>query len=63
MEIGNIDMDHYRKSVALVSQEPKLFNLTIEENIAYGLHDDPPTRVCHVICSYSAVINNMLLAQ
>lgn len=34
--IGSIEESAFRKSVALVSQEPVLFNLTIRENILFG---------------------------
>uniref|UniRef100_A0AC35U712 ABC transmembrane type-1 domain-containing protein n=1 Tax=Rhabditophanes sp. KR3021 TaxID=114890 RepID=A0AC35U712_9BILA len=44
LKIDNIDIKefnirHYRNSVALVSQEPILFNISMKENIAYGMTD------------------------
>jgi ABC-type multidrug transport system fused ATPase/permease subunit len=36
------DVKHYRRSLGVVTQEPKLFNLSIAENIAYGLDAAPP---------------------
>jgi ABC-type sugar transport system ATPase subunit len=45
VDITSIDIEHYRRSVALVSQEPKLFNLSIAENIVYGMSRDV-TEVC-----------------
>lgn len=43
--LNDIEMDHYRQSVALVGQEPKLFNLSISDNIGYGLMEKP-SKVC-----------------
>lgn len=36
-EIQNVNLQHLRSHVALVGQEPVLFNLTLGENISYGL--------------------------
>ena len=44
VDLASVDVDHYRSSVVLVSQEPKLFNLSIAENIAYGLTDPAPSK-------------------
>ena len=41
VSINDLDVDHYRHHVALVSQEPKLFNTTIKGNIIYGLDSEP----------------------
>lgn len=38
-DIKTINLQHLRSSIALVSQEPVLFNCTIKENIIYGLED------------------------
>lgn len=35
-DIKTFDADHLRRQLAVVSQEPQLFNRTIRENIAYG---------------------------
>jgi ABC-type multidrug transport system fused ATPase/permease subunit len=35
-----MDVAHYRRNVALVSQEPKLFNKSIADNIVYGMSQD-----------------------
>ena len=43
-DISNIDRDHYRQGVVLVSQEPKLFNLSISDNITYGLFEHKPSK-------------------
>lgn len=40
MDIRQINIRHLRSNISLVGQEPTLFNLTIEENIAYGLKKD-----------------------
>ena len=42
--INTIDVVHYRKHIGLVTQEPKLFNASIRENIEYGL-DEPVDEV------------------
>lgn len=44
IKLNDIDVNHFRQHVALVAQEPKLFNLSIRENITYGLD---PARVTH----------------
>ncbi|CAI5455290.1 unnamed protein product [Caenorhabditis angaria] len=36
-EIEDIEIQTLRSNIAIVSQEPTLFNLTIEENLLYGL--------------------------
>ena len=38
IDIKELDIKHLRKSISLVSQEPVLFNCTIEENIKIGYH-------------------------
>ncbi len=39
-DIRNYDYKQLRKMIGIVSQEVILFNDTIEQNIAYGVHDD-----------------------
>ncbi|KAI6184939.1 Multidrug resistance protein pgp-3 [Aphelenchoides bicaudatus] len=36
-DIREINLKHLRENMALVGQEPTLFNLSVEQNIAYGL--------------------------
>ncbi|KAE9547457.1 hypothetical protein FO519_009331 [Halicephalobus sp. NKZ332] len=38
-DIRQINIQHLRSSMALVGQEPTLFNLSIRENISYGLEN------------------------
>lgn len=38
-DIRDISVKHLRHNIALVGQEPTLFNLTIRENITYGLEN------------------------
>ncbi|GBL74148.1 Multidrug resistance protein 1 [Araneus ventricosus] len=38
-DIKTINLKHLRSQMALVSQEPVLFNCTIKENIIYGIED------------------------
>ncbi|CAB3399755.1 unnamed protein product [Caenorhabditis bovis] len=44
-DIRDISVKHLRDNIALVGQEPTLFNLTIRENITYGLENIPQERV------------------
>uniref|UniRef100_A0A914HYY5 ABC-type xenobiotic transporter n=1 Tax=Globodera rostochiensis TaxID=31243 RepID=A0A914HYY5_GLORO len=43
VNIRQYNIKHLRHSMALVSQEPTLFNLSIRENIAYGLTETEAT--------------------
>ncbi len=36
MDVTTLNLDHLRSQMAVVSQEPILFDFTIRENIAYG---------------------------
>ncbi|XP_046678663.1 ATP-dependent translocase ABCB1-like isoform X2 [Homalodisca vitripennis] len=40
VNIEDINVQHLRQQIGLVTQEPMLFNRTIRDNIAYGLTDD-----------------------
>ena len=40
LEIPNLCLDHYRKDLSLVAQEPSLFHGTLRENILLGVEDD-----------------------
>lgn len=37
VDVRQFNIRHLRQSMAVVSQEPTLFNLSIAENISYGL--------------------------
>ena len=39
------DLNMFRKSLTVVTQEPKLFNMSVRDNITYGL-EKPPSDVC-----------------
>uniref|UniRef100_A0A0K0EIP7 ABC transporter domain-containing protein n=1 Tax=Strongyloides stercoralis TaxID=6248 RepID=A0A0K0EIP7_STRER len=39
INIKEFNLHHYRNNVSIVSQEPTIFNLTIRENICYGLNN------------------------
>lgn len=41
-DISDIEISSYRKALALVTQEPRLFNGTIKENITLGLDNKTP---------------------
>ncbi|KAF1747190.1 hypothetical protein GCK72_023651 [Caenorhabditis remanei] len=49
--VENVNMHHLRSSLALVSQEPSLFNSSIRENLVYGL-----TRQVHQLEMEKALI-------
>lgn len=38
-DIRHFNVRHVRSQMALVGQEPTLFNMSIRENIAYGIDD------------------------
>ncbi|KAE9552641.1 hypothetical protein FO519_004154 [Halicephalobus sp. NKZ332] len=44
-DIRQINIRHLRSSMALVGQEPTLFNLSIRENISYGLENVPMEKI------------------
>jgi ATP-binding cassette subfamily B (MDR/TAP) protein 1 len=50
-DISTIDVDKYRKSISLVSQESVLFSTTVRENIAMGLPgEDVPDEAIWAAC-------------
>ncbi len=38
-DLATLNLQHYRKQIGYISQEPVLFNMTIKENILMGKHD------------------------
>jgi ABC-type multidrug transport system fused ATPase/permease subunit len=46
VDISQIEITAYRQSIALVGQNPKLFDASVADNIAYGLTPRPGD-VCH----------------
>lgn len=44
-DIQHLNLYNLRNQIALVSQEPVLFNYSIRENIAYGLIDVPQRQI------------------
>merc|ERR1712066_1194567 len=48
--------------MGIVSQEPVLFNLTLEENIAYGVDSDQVTREQVIDCAKKANIHNFIVS-
>ncbi|KAH8902161.1 P-loop containing nucleoside triphosphate hydrolase protein [Coniochaeta sp. PMI_546] len=44
-DISYLSLNHYRKEISLVAQEPSLFNGTIRENILLGVDEDVITDV------------------
>ncbi|KAI0403945.1 ABC transporter-like protein [Xylaria palmicola] len=51
LDIDNVDLTDYRKSLSLVAQEPSLFDGTIRENILLGVDADTITdEALHQVC-------------
>lgn len=42
MDLSHIDAAWFRSQIGVVSQEPRLFSMTVADNIAYGC-PQPPT--------------------
>lgn len=42
-EISSLNLNDYRSHIALVSQEPTLYQGTIKENVLLGIDDDDVT--------------------
>lgn len=40
-DITALDKDHLRSQVAVVDQEPRLFDMSLKKNIAYGVGNEP----------------------
>jgi len=38
VDLRDVDAAWFRARIGVVSQDPRLFSMTIRENIAYGLH-------------------------
>lgn len=45
VDIRQINIQHLRRQMALVPQQPTLFNLTVAENIAYGRPNASKTEI------------------
>ncbi|KAI8626309.1 ABC transporter-like protein [Xylariaceae sp. FL1651] len=51
IDIDNIDLADYRKTISLVAQEPSLFDGTIRENILLGVDPETVTdEILHQVC-------------
>lgn len=55
VDITTIDVHTLRSMISMVSQEPVLFNLSVEENISYGANNNS--------CSHGEVVRAAKLAQ
>ena len=42
VDLRDVDAAWFRSRIGVVSQDPRLFSMTIRENIAYGLQQVPP---------------------
>ena len=60
IDIKQVQINHLRASMALVQQEPVLFDTSIMANITYGLEDVPYARV--VSAAQRANIHSFVLA-
>uniref|UniRef100_A0A0N5BLM1 ABC-type xenobiotic transporter n=1 Tax=Strongyloides papillosus TaxID=174720 RepID=A0A0N5BLM1_STREA len=47
--VKDFNLQHYRNNISIVSQEPVLFNLSIKENICYGLDNVSDERIEEVL--------------
>uniref|UniRef100_A0A0K0FAJ5 ABC-type xenobiotic transporter n=1 Tax=Strongyloides venezuelensis TaxID=75913 RepID=A0A0K0FAJ5_STRVS len=47
--VKEFNLQHYRNNISIVSQEPVLFNLSIKENICYGLYNVSDERIEKVL--------------
>jgi ABC-type multidrug transport system fused ATPase/permease subunit len=45
VDISHLDIATHRQRIAFVTQEPRLFNTSVAENISYGL-SPAPSHVC-----------------
>ncbi|KAI3632130.1 hypothetical protein MIR68_009966 [Amoeboaphelidium protococcarum] len=55
VNIRKIEASHLRKFIAIVPQQPTLFNRSIRENIIYGLPDLPPDLDIDEACKNAAI--------
>lgn len=57
--VDDIHLDEWRQSIGYVLQEPMLFNATIRDNVAYGLHrqvtDEEVISALKLACAYDFV--------
>ena len=61
-DINALNVPWIRSKISIVSQEPVLFNLTLEENIAYGVDSDQVTREQVIDCAKKANIHNFIVS-
>ncbi|KAI8896054.1 ATP-binding cassette transporter ABC4 [Globomyces pollinis-pini] len=61
-DISSLNVRDYRHAVGLVSQEPNLFDMTIKENIAFGLDYIPSQEEIEEACK-SANIHDFIMSQ
>ena len=59
-DINALSVPWIRSKISIVSQEPVLFNLTLEENIAYGGNSQEVTREQIINCAKKANIHNFI---
>jgi ATP-binding cassette subfamily B (MDR/TAP) protein 1 len=60
VDLREMNIRHTRRGMSIVGQEPILFNLSIRENIAYGLEDKDVTEEMVVEASKLANIHNFV---
>lgn len=59
-DITTLHIDNWRKTIAIVFQEPCLFNRTIAENIAYGANHLPINENDIIVAAKAANIHNFI---
>ncbi|XP_044757328.1 ATP-dependent translocase ABCB1-like [Coccinella septempunctata] len=59
-DVGVMDLQHLRAQFAIVSQEPNLFDMTIAENIAYGVNQKTTTMAEIVQAAKNANIHEFI---
>ena len=52
VDLRDVDAAWFRSRIGVVSQDPRLFSMTIRENIAYGLQQVPCTACPALWCSF-----------
>src|SRR5436190_21961077 len=56
MDIDDLTIDEYRKTISLVAQEASLFHGTIRENVLLGVDEDSITdEVLHGVCEDAGI--------
>lgn len=60
--VRSVTLEQLRKNLGIVSQEPSLFDRTIEENIAYGDNSREPSQAEVIEAARKANIHNFIVS-